>query len=404
MRKTTVITVVSAIAWCAAAAPSIKDGSVEWVQNSANRVTIDYELEGEAAIVTLDVCTNGVSIGGENIQNLSGDVNRKVAAGRRRIFWSPVKSWPNHRVTDGSVTMVVSAWSLTNPPDYLVADLVVSNSLSFYATSNSVPGGVLADRYKEDKLLMRRIPAENVRFRMGSPSSEEGRQGTLEVPHYVVLTNDYYIGVFPVTQRQYELLWGGNPSKYQSVENAKWCPVEQARYNYLRSETQMWPGDGHAVASWSWFGKLRGVTGLDSWDLPTSAEWEYACRAGSGGARYSDADVSLMAWYSGNVGGDNAPRPVGQLMPNAWGLYDMLGNRYEWCLDWLAEGAAYSDGSEVTAPVGPVSGTKRVSRGGCSEDPASACRCASTYKWGTPTSSTIHQIGFRATCLADFRD
>ena len=402
MRKEHLVAVFAIVSTCAMAAPSIREDSVEWSQDSAHRVVIDYVLENESAIVTLDVCTNGVSIGGENIQNLRGDVNKKVSAGRRRIFWSPVKSWPNHVVADGSVSMVVSAWSLTNPPDYLVADLVVSNSVFFYATSNAVPGGVHAATYKEDKLLMRRIPAENVRFRMGSPSTETGRTASLEVAHYVTLTNDYYIGVYPVTQSQYALLWDGNPSKYQEVEHAKWCPVEQVRYNYLRSNTLMWPGDGHQVSDWSWFGKLRGVTGLNSCDLPTSAEWEYACRAGSGGARYADSDVSLMAWYKDNSG--NATKPVGLLMPNRWGLYDMLGNCDEWCLDWLAEGDGYSDGSDVTAPVGPESGSKRVSRGGCFEDPSSACRCASTYKWGNPDSSTIYQIGFRVACMADFRD
>jgi formylglycine-generating enzyme required for sulfatase activity len=177
-------------------------------------------------------------------------------------------------------------------------------------------------------------------FTMGSPTSESGR-GNDETQHSVTISQPFYMGVYEVTQAQWQAVMGSNPSHFTGDLNR---PVEQVSWNDCQAFCQ----------------KVSAKTGKTV-RLPTEAEWEYACRAGSTG-RYSfgDSDSALgnYAWYYDNSG--NTTHPVGQKQPNAWGLYDMHGNVWEWCQDWYGP---YSSGS-VTDPSGPGSGEYRVLRGG----------------------------------------
>ena len=140
-----------------------------WSQDPATRkVTVTYDLT-ESAIVTMDVCTNGnVSIGGEHIVSLAGDVNREVAAGSgHTILWMADRDWPGHTLPAGDATIVLRAWTKAVPPDYLVVDLRMNNTatcstLRYYADASAIPGGVTNDVYKTKKLVMRRIPANGV--------------------------------------------------------------------------------------------------------------------------------------------------------------------------------------------------------------------------------------------------
>jgi formylglycine-generating enzyme required for sulfatase activity len=120
--------------------------------------------------------------------------------------------------------------------------------------------------------------------------------------------------------------------------------------------------------------------------LPTEAQWEYACRAGTTGARYGSLDD--IAWN--NSKGRDSTHPVGQKQPNAFGLYDMLGNVWEWCSDWWADRLP---GGNVTDPVGPDSGSYRVARGGGWRDDPANCRSAYRF-WFSPTFR-FHHLGFR---------
>jgi formylglycine-generating enzyme required for sulfatase activity len=122
-----------------------------------------------------------------------------------------------------------------------------------------------------------------------------------------------------------------------------------------------------------------------TYTLPTEAQWEYACRAGTTGdfAGYQD----VMAWYSSNSGGTT--HSVGTKQPNAWGLYDMHGNVEEWCLDWYAK---YSSDA-VTDPVGPASGSSRVIRGGSWGLDAASCRSAIRYDY--EPGNRVSDVGFR---------
>ena len=127
--------------------------------------------------------------------------------------------------------------------------------------------------------------------------------------------------------------------------------------------------------------------------LPTEAEWEYACRAGTTGAYGGSGNLDEMGWYDGNSG--DKTHPVGQKKPNAWGLCDMHGNVWEWCSDWFGD---YPSGS-VTDPTGPSSGSYRVLRGGSWRSVAWGCRSA--YRcYGYDPDGRFNSIGLRLLCSA----
>ena len=217
--------------------------------------------------------------------------------------------------------------------------------------------------YKTTKLVMRKIPAGT--FSMGQTGGNFGSTGNAEQVHDVTLTKDYFIGVFPVTQEQYRKLTRGSWSGSGHAGDAN--PVETALYTTFRSVVT------NGISA-NLFGNVEVA------DFPTEAQWEFACRAGTTSELYtgnalSSANLDPIAWYSGNSG--NNTQEVGLKLPNAYGLYDMVGNVYEACRDyWTANSnvPGYSTGSAVTNPcVDTVqSDTKddkgnirHVVRGGC---------------------------------------
>lgn len=189
-------------------------------------------------------------------------------------------------------------------------------------------------------------------FMMGSPIDEEGRLED-EVQHQVTISQDYYLGVTEVTQGQYEKVMGNNPSNFQCHQSYKdqgdssTHPVEMVSSDdaveFCKRLSEL-PEEKKA-------GRF--------YRLPTEAEWEYACRAGST-SKYSFGDdegqLGDYAWFSGNS--NQKTNPVGQKKPNAWGLYDMHGNVFEWCADWYDDYPKQA----VTDPLGPAEGVVPVSR------------------------------------------
>ena len=404
-----------------AAAPAVSNVTV--AQDDTRLVTISYTLEGAGAIVTMDVLTNGVSIGRALYANATGDVNVKVPVGNRTITWQPRDTWPDQRIRDNSLSVKLTVWALDNPPDYMCVDLTKPSTVVWYISSNDVPGGVTADIYKTDKLLMRRIHADGIRWRMGVNGDATGKC----TPHNVVLTNDYYMAIFETTFGQRELIVSGlrGGEERQDYPDNK---TTYATYEGLRGEVtgHNWPTDGHAVASDSVIGRFRSLTGLSAADLPTEAEWEYACRAGSStpfhwGCDVSEATYAKYDWLkpvtensskNSSHGGDGLYRAqkVGLLLPNAWGLYDMHGNCFELCLDWYSEGANYCvAGSEVIAPVGAVSNAdnKRVCHSGSWMHGISNGTVYSGSRIGHPASGSsapYHSVGYRLSCPVNFND
>ncbi len=219
-------------------------------------------------------------------------------------------------------------------------------------------------------------------FMMGSPASEKDKLVN-EIHHKVTLTKGYYIGKYEVTQEQWEKVMGSNPSYFKNAGNS--APVENVSWNDCQD-----------------FCKKLGF----GFRLPTEAEWEYACRAGTA-TRFNtgdnESDLAVAGWYGKwyydyeqkkfveGTGGNssNTTHPVGQKKPNALGIYDMSGNVWEWCQDWYAE---YPAGSAVD-PVGPSSGSNRCLRGGSWNRHARYCRSAN--RCHDYPSGSYFSIGFR---------
>jgi formylglycine-generating enzyme required for sulfatase activity len=205
------------------------------------------------------------------------------------------------------------------------------------------------------------IPAGE--FLMGSPDIEKPQ-------HRVTITQSFYLGVYPVTQEEYERVVETNPSLFKGDPRR---PVENVSRN-------------DAVEF------CRRLSDLEDTEyrLPTEAEWEYACRAGSTSRWcFGDADAGLdeYAWYEGNSREET--HPVGQKKPNAWGLYDMHGDVWEWCADWFD---VYGE-TPQTDPQGPQSGSDRVIRGGSWSSRPRGCR--SSFRDGVSPEDRGGNLGFR---------
>jgi formylglycine-generating enzyme required for sulfatase activity len=227
-------------------------------------------------------------------------------------------------------------------------------------------------------------------FSMGS-SNEDSEACSDEKPdHGVWIDQPFYLGITPVTQAQFEAATGRNPSHFRGlpdnpVVNVTWYDAV-GLCNRLSKGENLPP-----------YYAIRGlhqtdVLGGPGYRLPSEAEWEYACRAGTQTRYYSGEDAGRLggyAWFAGNSGG--VTRPVRQKRPNAWGLYDMHGNVWEWCGDFLDED--YYRKSPLVDPLGPGSGSYRVMRGGSWMDGPpllrAACRC------GRGPEDQVNTVGFR---------
>lgn len=298
------------------------------------------------------------------------------AGGPYHIVWDSAADWPGGHSSEFTVTATAEAKE--NWPRYLVVDL----NTGVITTSSAGPD-LSEDTCRTTELWLRRI--QKGTFTMGSPDTEVGRFSS-ETQHQVTLTEDFYIGVFPITQKQFFLVYGSNPSNYQGDTR----PVEKVNYGILRGESKGagWPSSNE-VDEDSFLGKLRAKTGRD-FDLPTEAQWEYACRAGTTTALNTgknltwpsqDSAMDEAGRYLSNQkdgrGGYSEHTKVGSYQPNAWGLYDMHGNVRECCLDWYQKDLG---NSAVTDPKGPATGTERSDRGGSFFFYAQHCRSATRNK------------------------
>ena len=219
-----------------------------------------------------------------------------------------------------------------------------------------------------------RIPAG--KFMMGSPVTEQDRQSCEGPQHQVTLTQDYYLGVTPVTKRQWTAMMGTTPWAGQDNTN---------------------PDSPAVCVSWEdaqTFIAAVNTLGQGLFTLPTEAQWEYACRAGMTTRFFWGDDpslslIDLYAWYAANTVAEPYAHQVGLKLPNPFTVYDLTGNVWEWCNDWFG----FYTSRAATDPVGPVSGVNRVLRGGSWTSTGEGCRSASRSS-ADPTS-LLSDTGFR---------
>jgi uncharacterized repeat protein (TIGR02543 family) len=338
---------------------TIPNGSIDdrtYVASYTPRYTITYNLNGGTVATPNPTAYN---IYTENIT-----LNNPSKDGHAFVGW-----------TEGTATFPLMLGSI---PQGSIDDRVFTahfvESITF-----TLPGGV--------SLVMHKCPAGT--FVMGSPSGELGR-GTNEKQHNVTLSKDFYIGKFEVNQEQYKSIMGTNPAHYYKYANSPSRPVEKVNYSNAKA----------FCASLTTYLTGSIPYGYSKFSLPTEAQWEYACRAGTSSTLNNGTDISSsndkcsnldkLAWYKSNSKSNTYPG--GMKAPNAWGLYDMHGNVYEWCLDWY-NANYYTTSGDCSDPVGPNSGTYHVNRGGCWFSAPSVCRSANrSYN---STGYTHTQLGFR---------
>lgn len=369
-----------------AAAPTVTINKVQQRYPWNGMVDIDYEITGDATGCKLEIGVEDKESGNKYVPTKFLSV-LPVTAGKHRVTWSTEAEG----ITIVSTNVSVSVALVNTDPEvvnnnlYYVIDLSGGTTATSYpvTTLDAPPGGVWSDEYKTTKLVLRRIEAGSY---------------AMNGSYNVALTQPFYIGVFEVTQKQYELVTGNNPSYY----NGDARPVERVSWNTIRgnSDTHNWPNVKTVDAN-SFIGLIRSKTGLPI-DLPTEAQWEYACRAGTtssynnGGS--TEADLKTLGRYSGNCndgrGGYSQHTTVGSYAPNAWGLYDMHGNVWEWCLDWYGSLVAGSD------PVGLASGSYRVLRGGGYDGDAGFCTSSYRYGYNPSDYYSRYNRGFRLACSA----
>ena len=354
--------------------------------DSMEDITVKFYGSTDKGSTTFDLADKGTL----TKDGASGKIT--TGTGTYKTIWTPDSTLNN---VTGTIRIGVEAEEYVPPQTYMVVDLS-NNEISYL---DDVPSGGWTDTYKTTKMVFRYIPAGS--FSMGSPSGEEGRQGSEDV-HQVTLTKSFYMGVFEVTQKQYELIAGSNPSSNQGNPR----PVENVSYNTLRGSVKgaEWP-TGTDVDAGSFIGTFRSQTGCD-FDLPTEAQWEYACRATTTtalntGSNLSDESYCPEMDEAGRYFNNTTDRKgdpyylqhttVGCYLPNQWGLYDMHGNVAELCLDWRTSRLGTNP---VTDPVGPTTGDTRIARGGCYQSEALECRSAARTTSAYPSVSGAI-IGFR---------
>jgi formylglycine-generating enzyme required for sulfatase activity len=222
-------------------------------------------------------------------------------------------------------------------------------------------------------------------FKMGSPSNEKDRRNNEGQQTKVTISRGFGMSKYEVTQAQYKAVMGSSPSHFKGDNN----PVESVSWNDAVAYCAKLTGKEKAA------GRLP--VGYE-YRLPTEAEWEYACRAGTT-TRFSYGDgpdysqLGEYAWYRDNSGGTT--HPVGQKKPNGWGLYDMHGNIYEWCqLNWYDGGSNRYPGGSVTDPQGSALGSTRMGRGGFWVD-AAAKYCRSAFRSSYGQDYRDNYMGFR---------
>lgn len=354
-----------------------------------------------------------------------GPWEMRTAAASEAISYST--AWATNALTDANA--VVKVYPVKREkPKYIAIDLSGGTAATHYPIEylEDVPTGGWSDAYKTSKLVLRHIPAGS--FVMGGRNTDYPGAVNTNL-HMVTITRDFYLGVFSITQRQWELVMGNRPSYFTNATCYATRPVEGVSYQDIRGANKglTWPQSAE-VDDGSFMGVLRRKIGMNGFDLPTEAQWEYACRAGTTTALNDGHDLSDMTnavelattaryaynsgWATGKYQGlangyqwtdfacgtEKGTDKVGNYAPNAFGLYDMHGNIYDLCLDvyGIPKGSIDPCGWEPGHVEPPLKQEARTSRGGSWRHPAYSC--SSGWREGVWVHSRMYSLGFRL-CL-----
>lgn len=399
--------------------PVALSGVSYYQSRDTQKVHVSYTLsnqDDEPAYVVMDVLTNGVTIGLDKIKTFgdSATVSQldgaPVAVGTHEIVWDARKDWRGNLSTNAQVQLTAF---YTNRFDiYMVVDLSGGPTATHYPVTYTTVEPDPGSDYSciSNKLWLKRVNAGT--FMMGSPSSEIGRLSN-ENQHEVTLTKPFFAGVFPVTAAQYALVTGvsrqlPNSNIYPDDRSvASLTPSIGATWIEIRGEDslQTWPSS-NAVSPGSFMGILRAKTGIVGFDLPTEAQWEYTCRAGTttafnnglngtvdgSVATAEEPGLNAYAWYLAISGG--VCHRVGQKLPNNWGLYDFHGCCWEWVLDCLKSDLGTAAVTDPKTGYGQGTNNNRVQRGGAYNQRSAYCRSAIRSN----SAATATGGGFRVWC------
>lgn len=373
---------------------------------AASTLTVTYSLTADSPmIVTFDILDGeGRVLPAEKTRRVSGDVNCLVTPGMGRSFvWQTTALGGAYAAV--SCKAKVKAWSVDDPPDVMVVDLVKDSAgkygVSYYPSLSSLPDGFEGNlTYKTVKLVMNRVHRPvGGKWIMGSYDECSAEERGNETQHEVTIAADYWLGVYELTQYQaYRLndnasVNGQKGARWKSDANGKGeyeiRPLENTCMNFIRGAT-VYPT---APSTGSILGKLKARTGY-AFDLPSEAQWEYAARAGHAPGLWGDgskmalngsvnpwtmgsiADTNLdaMACYSFNPAPNGRTMPVGSFKPNDWGFYDMHGNVKEMCIDYWVNDISDKGGAIQVKAGEQVGDDAFVVRGGAYEDTFFNCR------------------------------
>lgn len=344
-----------------------------WPWNSL--VDIDFTVNGSAGeAYAIDI--SATATGGEKKLYATSFITEPIAQSgvKTRMVWNLGADYPNFKADDMRVTVTATPFS-DSTPVYMVVDLSGgSNAVSYavrYTTKAPVHTAGVADTCKTTELWLKRVKAGTIQMGGGI----EGYP-----VHTCTLTNDFYLGVFPITWGQYENIGQGVETRwplwFTNIATRATRPLDQVRFPAIRDAKYLCPDDA-AIYADSILKRLRDRTGLD-FDLPTEWQWEYACRAGYTGNRYPNAQwrrrsnsYTACGGYSSSAVVDRNWTPeeggtgyVDEFDANPWGFYSMLGNVWEWCIN---RSATITAGDTVTEPQGQAadgSSRTRAIKGG----------------------------------------
>lgn len=323
--------------------------------------------------------------------------------------------------TDGSMTATLFSTNVPSGDDYMVVDLASGNVAyeGLFATQEDSNARYNTAEYKTDKLVLRKVAAGGP-YPTGDSVNYPSSVGDYANSSRTWTTDrDYYIGVFPVTQRQYQTIRGSNPSQYKSTQSGvpdnipEHRPVEKVSWNDLRLAETAPDSQIPAVSSFTgtFFQRLNFRTGL-YFDLPTEVMFEIAERAGTTTTFFwgnNAADGDAYAVHKGNTSLGNIEMAVGSRLPNGWGLYDMAGNLREMCLDDSAA-ADLAGLPDAFTPSSASAATRRLRGGGTRSEtltdtskPNENARFRSSYRNMTiePSNATSVLATFRVSLIAD---